>query len=141
MTLKPFARFFPDSIYRVSYFVVCSKPERFLTDVRRLLRAHAPKRDERAAILTALEASIRPDWGDCRGTCFRLTPPVGDDILPCIVIWLKPGTDVGVLVHEAWHALQSVFARRGVRFDDGEGANEPTAYYLEWIVQKALGLR
>jgi hypothetical protein len=54
------------------------------------------------------------------------------------VIWVKPGQHVSVLMHEAWHAAYWVLRSRGVQFDDGYGADEPMAYYLQWIVRSAL---
>jgi hypothetical protein len=133
MRLKPFARWFPDRIYRVTFFVICCREQDFIPTLRKLVgRTNCP---DKQGLVRAVEASPH-DMTDVNGRCFR----IAGKATPCAVIWLRPGVDVSTLVHELWHALFWIFRDRGVQFDDGVGADEPVAYYLQAIVRQSLEL-
>lgn len=139
MKLKPFARLFSDQVYRLTYFVICSPRQAFVPEFTKLLKTTDLSPKGRQGVLDALLASDGARVDDCTGRCFRLTPDDGQNQLPMAVIWLLPGESVSVLTHEAWHAVFWVFRERGVSFEDGYGADEPVAYYLDFLIRKALG--
>lgn len=131
MKLKPFARWFPDPVYRVTFFVVCCRSEAFMATLTKLVALTDHPR--KPAFLRAVSGSYDDAMEGCNGRCFRIDGPKS-----AAVIWIQPGVDVSVLVHELWHALFWIFQHRGVRFDAGEGADEPVAYYLQSLMRRAL---
>lgn len=140
MKLRPFARFFSDRIYRTNYLAICCARPALMHHARRLVRTTNLTRDDREGLLRALAASIDYD-ANCNGQCFRLNPTdAAGNTVAFSVLWFRPGVDVSVVTHEAWHALFWTFRDRGVRFDAGDGADEPVAYYLQWIVRSVLGI-
>jgi hypothetical protein len=143
--LAPFTRHWEDPVYRVSWIVVCTPRPSFVSAVRRALRR--VDRADAAAILRALtdSGSTAADLDGCAGTCYQLDPIIAGNPVPIVVIWINPGADISVLVHEAWHGVYWVFRSRHVGLDDGGdpksgGADEPLAYYLQHVVRAALGL-
>lgn len=131
MILRPFARCFADPIYRVDYFVVCAEERDYLPALRKLLRSYTIlSRKTQQEILDRAQHPLTR----CAGRCIRLSNPK----VEAVVIWLRPGADISVLVHEAWHAAYWVFEGRVTAWNDG--VDEPMAYYLQWIVRQALRL-
>ena len=55
-----------------------------------------------------------------------------------LVIWIKRKKDYVALAHECVHAANFVLSRVGVKADFDN--DEPQAYYIGLIMQKALGL-
>ncbi len=148
--LRPFTRFFSDPIYRTNYIVVCSPRKRFEARVKSALEQQADASSAvRKSVLAALDVDkhglgVQSYLSSAYGCTFRLLPEHGDGMLPFVIIWVQPGADVGVLAHEAWHGVFWVLSRRGVTFNAGDedfAPMESVAYYLEWVVQRALGLR
>jgi len=139
MRLKPFARSFADRLYRVDYFVVCSREQDFHPTLLKLI-----KRTSKIAKLApsiVRNVAMSPVDG-CNGRCWRLAI---SPKLHVIIIWLRPGADVSVVTHEIWHAAFWVFQERGATLDSGvttwrNGADEPMAYYLQWLVRSVLNL-
>jgi len=139
MRIHPFARFFVDRIYRVSYVVVCCPRAEFRRHVARLLRKNGEAADVSAVLRAFDESPGLPD--DCSGRIYRLRPEGSRGLqLPIVLIWLSPRASLGTVVHEASHAAQWVFSICGVDTND-LAADEPLAYYLEWIVAEILQLR
>lgn len=138
MKLKPFARSFADRQYRVDYFVICSRAQDFHPTLLKLLKR--TKLAEQAADIVRVVAES-PVSG-CNGRCWRLAI---DAMTQIIIIWLRPGADISVVTHEVWHAAFWVFQERGITLDSGvttwrNGADEPMAYYLQWLVRSVLNL-
>lgn len=138
MKLRPFARAFADTIYRTDYFVVCSAPIDFLPALRKLLTKNVNVGLANGIIDGVSAHSV----DECNGRCWRLEMSSRNHIA---VIYLRPGADVSVVTHEAWHAAFWVFQERAVRLDCGlsprdNGADEPMAYYLQWLVRSILKL-
>ena len=139
---RRFARWFSDPVYRVNYFVVCVPRADFIETLRALVTTTDLTKAEQGALIGAVQQSPG-NLDGCNGRCYRLSVNAGKGAgrFPVVVIWVLPGVDVTVVMHECWHALYWVFQHRGVQFDDGEGADEPVAYYLQSLVRRALGLR
>lgn len=137
--LRPFARWWGDQVYRVSYFALCCRREQVIPTFKKLLRTT----DFAAANQRELVNLVKDvDFDDCNGRTIRLPyrkHPASTSTYPVVVIWVRPDADVAVLTHECWHALYWVFTNRGVCFDEGMGADEPVAYYLTYLIRKALG--
>ena len=131
--LRPFARFWYDPVYRVNLFAICCWPNAFHANVRRLLKGTVlqSRADE---VIGHLGAPL----DGCAGRTFRLAIAAQTGGLhPIVVLWIRPGSDVSVVTHEAWHAAWWIFHERGVTFN--EGADEPMGYYLQFLVRAALG--
>lgn len=140
-TLKPFVRSFSDPIYRVSFVAVCCAPGDIVRKVRLALRQQTDASSKITnKIATALQASVdRGATEGAGGVAFRIDPDTRGTHGPFAVIWARPGSHEKVIVHEAWHVAFWVFRNRGVNFHSTDDVMEPMAYYLEWLVNAALG--
>jgi hypothetical protein len=135
MKLKPFARFFYDPVYRVNYFTVCCRPEKYQAELVKAMRASILTKSDRGEILRKCPL----DAEGCAGRTFRLEAKVKTRVASVVIVWLRPGSDVTTVAHEAWHAVIWVFLDRGVKFHDS--SEEAVAYYHQWIMRATLGIR
>ena len=134
MKIRPLSRSFVDEIYGVVYVALSCKQE----DVPRLYQRELGKvrklkaRDRAAAVKSLLDS---PPVGECAGF---FAHHVGKGETADIgLIYVQPGMPISVLVHEVWHACFWCFQEHHVDFS-GYGANEPMAYYLDWMIDKIL---
>lgn len=143
MRLKPFARFFGESIYRTDYFVICSREQDFIPTLKKIIKTDTNLGKGGLDIVNHVAKSSNEE---CNGRTWRLTHRTSKrKVNAIIVIWMRPGVDVSIVTHEAWHAAFWIFQDRGMHLDAGHsptynGADEPMAYYLQWLVRSMLGL-
>lgn len=132
--LPAFARTFTDYIYRVDYIAICSREQDFHPTLKKCLEIISP------LDVKEVMRMVTPHSNEnCNGRCHRLETK-RLTTRPLVVMWIRKGIDVSVVSHEAWHAARWVLAGRGLDLSP-DASEEAVAYYLQWIIRSALGIK